>query len=69
MANCGANHCSLSYVHIGANLITLVSMLRIPISMHNENDNEMFRLTAWNARIRRVQITGLVVLMELYTNN
>jgi L-fucose isomerase len=43
MANWGANHCALSYGHIGADLITLSSMLRIPVSMHNVSDDKIFR--------------------------
>ncbi len=49
MANWGANHCSLSYGHIGAELITLASMLRIPVSMHNVNESEIFRPSVWSA--------------------
>ena len=49
MANWGANHCSLSYGHIGADFITLASILRIPVSMHNVDDSEVFRPSAWNA--------------------
>jgi len=49
MANWGANHCSLSYGHIGADLITLASMLRIPVSMHNVNDEDIFRPSTWSA--------------------
>lgn len=49
MANWGANHCSLSYGHIGAELITLASMLRIPVSMHNVADMDVFRPSAWSA--------------------
>lgn len=49
MANWGANHCSLSYGHIGAELITLASMLRIPVSMHNVNEMEIFRPSVWSA--------------------
>ena len=40
MANWGANHCSSSYGHLGADLITLASILRIPVSMHNITDDE-----------------------------
>ena len=43
MANWGANHCSLSYGHIGADLITLASMLRIPVAMHNVCEDKIFR--------------------------
>lgn len=49
MNNWGANHCSFSYGHIGADLITLCSMLRIPVCMHNVNTNNIFRPSAWNA--------------------
>ncbi|WP_016777227.1 L-fucose isomerase [Anaerophaga thermohalophila] len=47
MANWGANHGAISYGHIGADLITLASMLRIPVSMHNVDDDEVFRPSAW----------------------
>jgi L-fucose isomerase len=49
MANWGANHCSLSYGHIGADLITLASILRIPVSMHNVSSDKIFRPSAWSA--------------------
>lgn len=49
MYNWGANHASLSYGHIGSDLITLASMLRIPVSMHNVEDNKIFRPSAWSA--------------------
>ncbi len=49
MANWGANHCSSSYGHIGADLITLASILRIPVCMHNITDDKVFRPSAWNA--------------------
>ena len=45
----GANHGAISYGHIGADLITLCSMLRIPVSMHNVPADEIFRPAAWNA--------------------
>jgi len=48
MANWGANHCALSYGHIGAQLITLASMLRIPVSMHNVETENLFRPSAWS---------------------
>ncbi|NLD87293.1 MAG: L-fucose isomerase [Clostridiales bacterium] len=47
MANWGANHCALSYGHIGAELITLASMLRIPVCMHNVSEDRIFRPSAW----------------------
>jgi L-fucose isomerase len=49
MANWGANHCASSYGHIGAELITLASMLRIPISMHNVSEEIILRPSAWSA--------------------
>jgi len=49
MANWGANHCASSYGHIGADLITLASMLRIPVCMHNVPEENIFRPSAWNA--------------------
>ena len=49
MLNWGANHGAISYGHIGADLITLASMLRIPVNMHNVPDNQIFRPSSWNA--------------------
>ena len=49
MNNWGANHGAISYGHIGADLITLCSMLRIPVCMHNVPVDEIFRPAAWNA--------------------
>ena len=49
MNNWGANHGAISYGHIGQDLITLASMLRIPICMHNVEDDEIFRPSTWNA--------------------
>ncbi|MCI8416645.1 MAG: L-fucose isomerase [Lachnospiraceae bacterium] len=49
MNNWGANHGAISYGHIGADLITLCSMLRIPVCMHNVPEDKIFRPTAWNA--------------------
>jgi L-fucose/D-arabinose isomerase len=49
MANWGANHCSSSYGHIGADLITLASILRIPVCMHNLDGDKIFRPSSWNA--------------------
>ncbi len=48
MNHWGANHCSMSYGHIGADLITLASMLRIPVNMHNVDDEKIFRPSAWS---------------------
>ncbi|MNJ32896.1 L-fucose isomerase [compost metagenome] len=47
MDNWGANHGVISYGHIGADLITLASILRIPISMHNVPSEKIFRPRAW----------------------
>lgn len=47
MANWGANHGAISYGHIGADLITLAAMLRIPVSMHNVESTKVFRPSAW----------------------
>ncbi len=47
MANWGANHGAFSYGHIGADLISLASMLRIPVFMHNVDDAEVYRPSAW----------------------
>ncbi len=49
MNNWGANHGAISYGHIGADLITLCSMLRIPVCMHNVPEDKIFRPAAWNA--------------------
>ncbi len=49
MYNWGANHGALSYGHIGAELITLASMLRIPVFMHNVDEERIFRPSAWTA--------------------
>ncbi len=45
----GANHGAISYGHIGADLITLCSMLRIPVCMHNVPKEKIFRPACWNA--------------------
>jgi L-fucose isomerase len=45
----GANHGSISYGHIGADLITLASMLRIPVFMHNVPEEGVFRPSAWTS--------------------
>jgi L-fucose isomerase len=45
----GANHGAFSYGHIGADLITLASMLRIPVYMHNIPEEKIFRPSTWNA--------------------
>lgn len=47
MNNWGSNHGAISYGHIGDELITLASMLRIPVVMHNVAEERIFRPTAW----------------------
>ncbi|MEJ2902363.1 L-fucose isomerase [Pedobacter panaciterrae] len=49
MSNWGANHGAISYGHIGADLITLASMLRIPVNMHNVASSDIFRPSAWSS--------------------
>jgi L-fucose/D-arabinose isomerase len=49
MANWGANHGAISYGHIGADMLSLASILRIPVCMHNVAEEEIFRPTAWSA--------------------
>jgi len=49
MEHWGSNHCAISYGHIGADLITLASMLRIPVHMHNVSAKRIFRPSAWSA--------------------
>jgi L-fucose isomerase len=49
MNNWGANHGAISYGHIGQDLITLASILRIPVCMHNVEESNIFRPSAWNA--------------------
>ncbi len=47
MANWGANHGVLAYGHVGADILTLASMLRIPVNMHNVDDDKIYRPSAW----------------------
>lgn len=49
MNNWGANHGAISYGHIGADIITLCSILRIPVCMHNVPEEKIFRPASWNA--------------------
>ena len=49
MNNWGANHGAISYGHIGADIITLCSILRIPVCMHNVDEDKIFRPASWNA--------------------
>lgn len=49
MANWGANHGAFVYGHVGADMITLASMLRIPVSLHNISEDRIYRPHAWTA--------------------
>jgi len=49
MANWGANHGAISFGHIGADLISLAALLRIPVGMHNVPEEDIFRPSAWSA--------------------
>ena len=49
MAGWGANHCAMSYGHIGEDLISLAALLRIPVSMHNVPDEKLFRPSVWSS--------------------
>lgn len=49
MANWGANHGAITYGHVGADLITLASILRIPVNMHNVSSKDIFRPAAWTS--------------------
>ena len=48
MNNWSANHGSISYGHVGADLISLAAMLRIPVAMHNVAEEKIFRPSSWN---------------------
>jgi L-fucose isomerase len=49
MANWGANHGAISYGHIGADMLSLAAILRIPVCMHNVPEEKIFRPSAWSA--------------------
>ena len=49
MANWGANHGAWTYGHVGADLITMASMMRIPVSMHNVPEEKIYRPHSWTA--------------------
>ena len=49
MANWGANHGAFNYGHIGKDLITLAAMLRIPVCMHNVDEDGIYRPSTWSA--------------------
>ena len=64
MANWGANHGVLTIGHVGADFITLASMLRIPVCMHNVEETKVYRPSAWprTAWILKARITALARL-------
>jgi L-fucose isomerase len=47
MAGWGANHCAMSYGHIGGDLVSLAALLRIPVNMHNLQEEALFRPNVW----------------------
>ena len=49
MRKWGANHGAISFGHVGAEMITLASMLRIPVCAHNIDEDKIFRPSAWDA--------------------
>jgi L-fucose/D-arabinose isomerase len=49
MAHWGANHGAISHGHIGADLISLAALLRVPVSMHNVPAEDVFRPSAWTS--------------------
>ncbi len=48
MSRIGPNHDANSFGYIGADLITLNAMLRIPVDMHNIDKRDIFRPTLWD---------------------
>jgi L-fucose isomerase len=66
MANWAANHGAISYGHIGADLISLASALRIPVHMHNVPDEDVFRPSAWANLHRGPRGRGLPRLRQLW---
>ena len=57
MNNWGANHGAVCYGHVGADLIALASILRIPVDMHNVPEEQVFRPSAW-ARFGALDLQG-----------
>ena len=70
MNHWGANHGAISYGHVGADLITLCSMLRIPVCMHNVAEEEVFRPASWmpTGWIWKDRIIGHAEHMDHYTD-
>ena len=48
MNNWGSNHCVMTYGHVGDEFMTLASMLRIPVTMHNVEEHRIYRPSTWN---------------------
>ncbi len=65
MANWGANHGVLTIGHVGADFITLASMLRIPVCMHNVEETKVYRPSARAAHGMDIEGQGLPRLPEL----
>ena len=68
MAAWGANHGAISYGHIGHDLITLASMLRIPVCMHNVDQSAVFRPSAWAAFGSDAEGIGLQGMCHIWTS-
>ena len=49
MANWSAHHGAWTYGHMGTDVLTMASMMRIPVSMHNVSDEKIYRLHSWSA--------------------
>ena len=49
MSNWGANHGAIGYGHFGADLVSLASILRIPVALHNVPEEHLYRPSAWGA--------------------
>ena len=49
MANWSAHHGAWTYGHMGTDVLTMASMMRIPVSMHNVSDEKIYRLHSWTA--------------------
>lgn len=65
MNHWGANHGAISYGHIGADLITLCSMLRIPVCMHNVPEERIFRPASWERPSAWIRRPRIIVLWSL----
>ena len=45
----GSNHCVMTPGHVGADFISLAANLRIPVYMHNLEEENIFRPSTWTA--------------------